>query len=84
MVSPAGWRCRGCRRRCSREPSAPSPSRFATLDALHPASLDHPHHRGQDVERAGYDHRMTAAACAMEIPVHDLKTRATAAPANGP
>ena len=44
-----------------------------TLDALHLASLDYLRGRRQTVALASYDRRMTAAARAMDIPVHDLK-----------
>ena len=44
-----------------------------TLDALHLASLDYLRGRRQAVALASYDLRMTAAARAMDIPVHDLK-----------
>ena len=44
-----------------------------TLDALHLASLDYLRRQGQIVELASYDRRMTAAARAMDIPMHDLK-----------
>ena len=43
-----------------------------TLDALHLASLDYLRGRRQAVELASYDRRMTDAARAMDIPIHDL------------
>ena len=43
-----------------------------TLDALHLASLDYLRGRRQAVALASYDRRMTAAARAMDVPVHDL------------
>ena len=43
-----------------------------TLDALHLASLDYLRRRRQAVELASFDRRMTAAARAMGLPVHDL------------
>ncbi len=48
------------------------PIPLRTLDALHLASLDYLRGQRQAVELASYDHRMTAAAHAMDIPVHDL------------
>ena len=44
-----------------------------TLDALHLASVDYLRRQGQVVEVASYDRRMTAAARAMDVPIHDLK-----------
>ena len=49
------------------------PIPLRTLDALHLASLDYLRGRRQAVELASYDRRMTAAARAMDIPVHDLE-----------
>lgn len=49
------------------------PIPLRTLDALHLASLDYLRGRRQAVELASYDRRMTAAARAMDIPVHELK-----------
>lgn len=49
------------------------PIPLRTLDALHLASLDYLRGQRQAVELASYDHRMTAAARAMDIPVHDLR-----------
>ena len=43
-----------------------------TLDGLHLASLEFLRGRGQAVELASYDHRMTSAAEAMGIPILDL------------
>jgi len=43
-----------------------------TLDALHLASCQFLHDRGQRVEIASYDYRMTDAARALGIPVLDL------------
>ena len=43
-----------------------------TLDALHLASLDYLRRRRQTVELATFDRRMTAAALAMGLAVHDL------------
>ncbi|MDE0035362.1 MAG: PIN domain-containing protein [Deltaproteobacteria bacterium] len=43
-----------------------------TLDALHLASCDYLRSQGQPVALASYDHRMTAAARAMEVPVFEL------------
>ena len=48
------------------------PIPLRTLDALHLASLDYLRGRRQTVELASYDRRMTTAAHAMDIPVHDL------------
>ena len=48
------------------------PVPLRTLDALHLASLDYLRGRRQAVELASYDRRMTAAARAMGIPVHDM------------
>ena len=44
-----------------------------TLDGLHLASLDYLRRQAQSVELASYDRRMTAAACAMDIPVCSLE-----------
>ena len=49
------------------------PIPLRTLDALHLASLDYLRARRQAVELASYDRRMTAAARAMDIPVHYLE-----------
>ena len=49
------------------------PVPLRTLDALHLASLDYLRRRRQAVELASYDRRMTAAARAMDIPLHALK-----------
>jgi predicted nucleic acid-binding protein len=43
-----------------------------TLDALHLASCEHLRSQGQPVTLASYDHRMIAAARAMEVPVFEL------------
>ena len=48
------------------------PIPLRTLDALHLASLDYLRGQRQAVELASYDRRMTTAAHAMDIPVHDL------------
>ncbi len=48
------------------------PIPLRTLDALHLASLDYLRGRRQAVELASYDRRMTDAARAIDIPVHDL------------
>ena len=48
------------------------PIPLRTLDALHLASLDYLRGQRQAVELASYDRWMTAAARAMDIPVHDL------------
>lgn len=44
-----------------------------TLDALHLASCDYLRNQGQSVSLASYDHRMTTAARALDIPVYDLE-----------
>lgn len=51
----------------------PFPIGVRTLDALHLASCEYLRSQGQAVELASYDHRMTAAARAMGIPVFDLE-----------
>ena len=43
-----------------------------TLDALHLASCEYLRHQGQSIALASYDHRMTALARAMNIPLFDL------------
>lgn len=45
----------------------PFPAPVRTLDALHLASMEFLRERGHDVELATYDHRLAAAARAMEI-----------------
>ncbi len=43
-----------------------------TLDALHLASCEFLRNQGQSVALASYDHRMTAVAHAMGVPIFDL------------
>jgi len=50
----------------------PFPVSVRTLDALHLASCRFLQDRGQRVELASYDHRMTHAASALGIPLRDL------------
>lgn len=50
----------------------PGGVQLRTLDALHLASCDYLVNNHQPVELASYDHRMTAAARAMGIPLFDL------------
>lgn len=47
----------------------PFPQPVRTLDALHLASIEFLRARGQTVELASYDDRLTAAARALRIPV---------------
>jgi predicted nucleic acid-binding protein len=47
----------------------PFPLPVRTLDALHLASIEFLHGRGQTVELASYDRRLNAAARALGIPV---------------
>ena len=49
------------------------PVPLRTLDALHLASLDYLRRQRQAVELASYGRRLTAAARAMDIPLHALK-----------
>ena len=44
-----------------------------TLDALHLASCEYLRNQGQSIALASYDHRMTAIARAMNIPLFDLE-----------
>ena len=44
-----------------------------TLDALHLASCEYLCNQGQSIALASYDHRMTAIARAMNIPLFDLE-----------
>ena len=44
-----------------------------TLDALHLASCEYLRHQGQSIALASYDHRMTAIARAINIPLFDLE-----------
>ena len=50
----------------------PFPVSMRTLDALHLASCQFLRDRGQRVELASYDSRMTSAASALGIPLWDL------------
>ena len=50
----------------------PGPARLRTLDALHLASCFYLADHGQAVSLASYDHRMNAAADAIDIPLFDL------------
>ena len=52
----------------------PGPGPLRTLDALHLASCAFLVDRGQRVALASYDRRMTAAACAMDIPLFELES----------
>ena len=44
-----------------------------TLDALHLASCEYLRNQGQPIALASYDHRMTAVARAMDMPIFDLE-----------
>lgn len=50
----------------------PYPVPVRTLDALHLASMEFLRARGQDLELASYDDRLTAAARAMGIPLAEI------------
>lgn len=51
----------------------PFPIPVRTLDALHLASFEFLHDRGQSIELATYDGRMLDAARAMGLPIVDLE-----------
>jgi predicted nucleic acid-binding protein len=50
----------------------PFPAAVRTLDALHLATIAFLRERGQRVELASYDERLTAAARSLEIPIARL------------
>jgi predicted nucleic acid-binding protein len=52
----------------------PFPAPVRTLDALHLASMEFLRGRGQMIELASYDERLTAAAKAMGIPIASLSS----------
>ncbi|MFL5800116.1 MAG: PIN domain-containing protein [Actinomycetota bacterium] len=51
----------------------PLPLPVRTLDALHLSTIEYLRNRGQQVELASYDRRMSGAAEALGIPLVDLR-----------